>query len=79
MWCHKDSLPAPNRRLAELSPNRPPLHIGNRPSDAFGIKYVFTERRKTATAVRADFREKSLKVFAHHLDDFIVGHGAKGS
>jgi hypothetical protein len=29
-----------------------------------------------AAALRAEFREKSFVVLAHHLDDFIVGHGA---
>ena len=42
-----------------------------------GIEYVLPERRKTAVAIRADFWEKSLKVFAHHSNDFVVGHGGK--
>jgi hypothetical protein len=50
--------------------------IARRRSNAFGTEYVFPEGRKMAAALRAEFREKSFVVLAHHLDDFIVGHGA---
>ena len=43
--------------------------------DALGIEYVFSESRKAVAALGADLREHSLKVFADHLDDFVVGHG----